>query len=157
MDEQLSAFGGMGASSRPAELAETHISVIIFVGDRAYKLKKPVRTAFLDYSTRAAREAICHQEVALNRRLAPDVYLGVVDMLGPDGEKLDHLVAMRRMPSDRRLSTLVADGAATPAELTAVARARLPRSTQRLAAVPTSTTRPHPRRCATSGARTSRR
>jgi aminoglycoside phosphotransferase family enzyme/predicted kinase len=123
VNEDLTAFGGAGgATSRPAELAETHISVIIFVGDRAYKLKKPIRTAFLDYSTRAAREEICHEEVALNRRLAPDVYLGVVDMLSPNGEKLDHLVAMRRMPSDRRLSTLVEDGSATPAELTSVAR-----------------------------------
>ena len=60
----------------------------------------------------AARRArpICHREVELNRRLAPDVYLGVVDVVGPDGEPCDHVVAMRRMPDERRLSTLVARG-----------------------------------------------
>jgi aminoglycoside phosphotransferase family enzyme/predicted kinase len=123
VDELVSAFGARrDAMASPAELAETHISVVLFVGDRAYKLKKPIRTAFLDYSTREAREEICHQEVALNRRLAPDVYLGVVDLVGPHGEKLDHLVAMRRMPSDRRLATLVEEGSVTPAHLISVAR-----------------------------------
>jgi aminoglycoside phosphotransferase family enzyme/predicted kinase len=123
VDDLVTAFGTVGAGiGRPAEIAETHVSVVIFVGDRAYKLKKPVRTAFLDYSTRAAREAVCHQEVALNRRLAPDVYLGVVDLLGPDRQPVDHLVAMRRMPGDRRLSTLVEEGRATAALLVPVAR-----------------------------------
>jgi len=123
MHELVSAFGAVGAGVGPiAEIAETHVSVVVFVGDRAYKLKKPIRTAFLDHSTRAAREAVCHQEVALNRRLAPDVYLGVVDLIGPDGEKLDHLVAMRRMPAERRLSTLVQTGQATGGMLGSVAR-----------------------------------
>lgn len=85
---------------------ETHISWLFFVGDRAYKLKKPVRLDFLDFSTREAREVACHREVELNRRLAPDVYLGVADVNGPDGSPCDHLVVMRRMPDDRRLSTL---------------------------------------------------
>jgi uncharacterized protein len=95
-------------------LVETHISILFFVGDRAYKLKKPVRFDFLDFSTRLRREQACHREVELNRRLAPDVYLGVADVIGPDGhpgDAIDHLVVMRRMPSDRRLSTLVATGA----------------------------------------------
>jgi aminoglycoside phosphotransferase family enzyme len=69
----------------PAALAESHISVLVFVGDRAYKLKKPVVLGFLDFSTRKAREAGCHREVDLNRRLAPDVYLGVADVTGPTG------------------------------------------------------------------------
>jgi aminoglycoside phosphotransferase family enzyme/predicted kinase len=97
--------------SEPAAIAETHISVVAFVGDRAYKLKKPVALGFLDFTTRAGRRAACAREVALNRRLAPDVYLGVADVTGPDGQLADHLVVMRRMPSDRRLATLVADGA----------------------------------------------
>jgi aminoglycoside phosphotransferase family enzyme/predicted kinase len=118
------AFGPFvrGLSAHAAEVIETHVSAVVFLGDRAYKLKKPVRTAFLDYSTREAREAICHREVELNRRLAPDVYFGVVDFIGPDGDPFDHAVAMRRMPADRRLSTLVRDATATNDMMTAIAR-----------------------------------
>src|SRR5690606_13262563 len=53
---------------------------------------------------------VCHREVELNRRLAPDAYLGVADVVGPDGEVCEHMVVMRRMPPERRLSTLVAEG-----------------------------------------------
>jgi hypothetical protein len=90
---------------------------VLLVGDRAYKLKKPVDLGFLDFSTVAARKAVCLREVELNRRLAPDVYLGVADVLGPDGAVCDHLVVMRRMPEDRRLSTLVAAGVPLEADL----------------------------------------
>jgi aminoglycoside phosphotransferase family enzyme/predicted kinase len=93
-----------------ASVAETHSAVVFFVGDRAYKLKKPVDLGFLDFRSRAGREAVCHREVELNRRLSPDVYLGVADVHGPGGEMCDHLVVMRRMPHDRRLSTLVERG-----------------------------------------------
>lgn len=92
-----------------AALAETHSAVVLFLGDRAYKVKKPVDLGFLDFRERATREAACHREVELNRRLAPDVYLGVADVTGPDGEVCDHLVVMRRMPPERRLSRLVAE------------------------------------------------
>jgi aminoglycoside phosphotransferase family enzyme/predicted kinase len=111
------------ASLSEAGMAETHISVLFFVGDRAYKLKKPVQFPFADFSTRAARERACHREVALNRRLAPDVYLGVSDIIGPDGQPCDHLVVMRRMPDDRRLARLVRDhDPDVPAALEDVAR-----------------------------------
>ena len=105
-----------------AKLTETHISVLVMIGDRAYKLKKPVRLDFVDLSTREAREQLCHREVELNRRIAPDVYLGVADILGPDQTVCDHLVVMRRMPEDRRLSTLVRTGALAEAQLQQVAR-----------------------------------
>ncbi|MGZ6884588.1 MAG: bifunctional aminoglycoside phosphotransferase/ATP-binding protein [Acidimicrobiia bacterium] len=95
----------------PAAVRETHVSTLFFVGDRAYKLKKPVTLDFVDLSTREARERLCRREVELNRRLAPDVYLGVADVTGPDGRPCDHLVVMRRMPEERRLATLVAAGA----------------------------------------------
>ena len=102
------ALAMTGASSPgTAELRETHISLVVLFGDRVYKLKKPVRLNFVDLTTREARERICHREVELNRRIAPDVYLGVADVTGPDGEICDHLVVMRRMPDDRKLSTLV--------------------------------------------------
>ncbi len=105
-----------------AALAETHSAIVVFTGDRAYKLKKPVKFDFLDFSTRELREEAAHREVALNRRLAPDVYLGVADVLDVDGAPCDHLVVMRRMPDDRRLSALVAAGAATVADLRDLAR-----------------------------------
>ncbi len=94
----------------PAAVAETHSAVVFFVGDRAYKLKKPVDLGFLDFRTREAREAVCHREVDLNRRLAPDVYLGVADVIGPDGAPCDHLVVMRRLPHEQRLTSLVRSG-----------------------------------------------
>ena len=95
----------------PAVLHETHVSVVVEAGEFAYKLKKPVRFGFLDFRSRDTREAACHREVELNRRLAPDVYLGVADITGPDGRVCDHLVVMRRLPASRRLSTLVRAGA----------------------------------------------
>jgi len=105
-----------------AAVAETHISVLLAIGDRVYKLKKPVALGFLDFSDRTSRERACHREVDLNRRLAPDVYLGVADVVGPDGEPCDHLVVMRRMPAARRLAALVRAGGPLAAVLTAVAR-----------------------------------
>jgi len=90
-----------------ASVAETHISILFFVGDRVYKLKKPVRFGFIDLSTREARRRLCHREVELNRRLAPDVYLGVVDVVDQQGRTIDHLVEMVRLPDDRRLATQI--------------------------------------------------
>lgn len=107
--------------SEPA-VTETHISVLFFVGDRAYKLKKTVDLGFVDLTPREARERICHREVELNSRLSPDVYLGVLD-ISAEGEPVDHLVVMRRMPDDRRLSTLVTEGDTSVGEhLRALAR-----------------------------------
>lgn len=105
----------------PAAVAETHSGVVFFLGDRAYKLKKPVDLGFLDFRTREARLDACRREVELNRRLAPDVYLGVADVSGPDGQLCDHLVVMRRMPDDRRLSSMVAAGADTGPHLAGLA------------------------------------
>jgi aminoglycoside phosphotransferase family enzyme/predicted kinase len=93
-----------------AAVAETHSGVVFFLGDRAYKLKKAVDLGFLDFRSREARLEACRREVALNRRLAPDVYLGVADVVGADGRLADHLVVMQRMPDDCRLSTITADG-----------------------------------------------
>lgn len=118
--EDVHAFAPT-AWGAPAAVAETHISVVTFVGDRAYKLLKPVDMGFLDHSTREARRVACAREVALNRRLAPDVYLGVMDLTAPDGRVLDHLVVMRRMPAERRLAALL-DTAEADDAVRAVAR-----------------------------------
>ncbi|MCC6833280.1 MAG: AAA family ATPase [Thermoleophilia bacterium] len=103
----MDAYGPTPGAAQPASVAETHISVVTFVGDRAYKLNKPLDLGFLDHRTLAARRAACHREVMLNRRLSPDVYLGVLDVHGPDGAVCEHLVAMRRMPAERRLTRLL--------------------------------------------------
>ena len=87
-------------------MVETHISVLVFVGDRVWKVRKPVRFGFLDFSDRAARLDDCRREVEVNRRLAPDVYLGVADVV-LDGVAVDHMVVMRRLPGERRLAALV--------------------------------------------------
>ena len=87
---------------------ETHMSWVFLAGERAYKLKKPVRFAYLDFSSLARREAACRAELRLNRRLAPDVYLGVEPLtsapkrggsfsLGGSGPVVDWLVVMRRL------------------------------------------------------------
>jgi aminoglycoside phosphotransferase family enzyme/predicted kinase len=94
----------------PVEFVETHISVLGFQGDRVYKLKKPVRFAFADLSTPRLRESDCEREVALNRRFAPDVYVGVLPLTDAHGDVVDHVVEMRRLPDDRRLTALVAHG-----------------------------------------------
>ena len=107
--------------TRP-EVIETHISVLFSLGDRVYKLKKPVDLGFVDFTDRAVRRRTCEREVELNARFAPDVYLGVADVIGPDGEPCDHLVVMRRMPAARRLATLVSGGEDVDAALRDVAR-----------------------------------
>jgi uncharacterized protein len=100
---------------------ETHVSVLFFSGDRVYKLRKPVKFGFLDFSSREAREADCHREVELNRRYAPDVYLGVYDLVD-EGQPIDHLVVMKRLPEERRLATLSSEHKVGPADLADVVR-----------------------------------
>jgi aminoglycoside phosphotransferase family enzyme len=128
------AEGGTGEAY--AAVAETHSAVVFLAGERAYKMKKPVDLGFLDFTEPGARAAACRREVELNRRFAPDVYLGVAAIHGPDGRVCDHLVVMRRMPAARRLSTLVRAGIPVEGPLRQVARvlaawhAAAPRSAQ---------------------------
>lgn len=84
------------------------MSTLFFHGDRVYKLKKPVDNGFLDFTEVASRREACHREVELNRRFAPDVYLGVAD-ISMGGDELDHVVVMRRLAEGRRLSALLDD------------------------------------------------
>lgn len=107
-------------ASRPSEVVvvETHMSYVFLAGDRAFKLKKPVRFPFLDFSTLHAREIDSLEEVRLNRRLAPDVYLGTTPLtlsegalsLGGDGAVVDWLVEMRRLPDNLMLDRLLSAG-----------------------------------------------
>ncbi|OHV31571.1 hypothetical protein BCD49_31605 [Pseudofrankia sp. EUN1h] len=104
------------------ETTETHSATLTFAVDLVYKVKKPLDLGFLDFRTREARLAACEDEVALNRRLAPDVYLGVADLRDGEGRLVDHAVVMRRLPERRRLSTLVRRGQPLDEALRAVAR-----------------------------------
>ncbi len=110
------------AGERYAGVAETLSAVVFSAGDRVYKLKKPVRTGFLDFSTPEARATACQREIKLNRRFTPDVYLGVAEIRDPAGQVCDHLVVMRRMPAARRLSTLVQAGKPVSAAVRQVAK-----------------------------------
>jgi uncharacterized protein len=88
------------------EVHETHISWVFLTGDRAYKLKKPIVLEFVDYGTPERRRRMCHEEVRLNRRLAPDLYLGVrgvartadgAELIDEDDPRaVDYVVEMRR-------------------------------------------------------------
>jgi aminoglycoside phosphotransferase family enzyme len=96
---------------------ETHMSWIFFAGDHVFKLKKPVRFAYLDFSTLARREAACCAELKLNRRLAGDVYLDVVPLvlsqrglaIGGTGITVDWLVVMRRLNEAWTLEQMLVD------------------------------------------------
>lgn len=102
----------------PVTRRETHMSWIFFVGETVYKLKKPVRFAYLDFSTLARREAACRAEFALNQRLAPDIYWDVVSLtragdglkIGGTGEVVDWLVVMLRLDPSRTLEARLAAG-----------------------------------------------
>ncbi|MHA6783111.1 hypothetical protein ACVGOW_19245 [Pseudonocardia saturnea] len=67
----------------PVAVRETHVGIVFLVGDRAYKMKKPVHNDFLDFRTPNHRRAACRREIELNRRLAPDVYLGISEVPRP--------------------------------------------------------------------------
>jgi uncharacterized protein len=111
-----------GSVAGGAAVAETHAATVVFLGDRAYKVKKPVDLGFLDFSTPEARHRVCLREVELNRQFAPDVYLGVAQAGFVGGDPCEWLVVMRRMPADRRLTALVATGEDVRGPLRALAR-----------------------------------
>ena len=102
---------------------ETHISWVFLTGAYAYKLKKPVQLPFLDFSTLEARRHYCEEELRLNRRFAPELYLEVVEIrgsshaprIGGDGPLLDYAVRMRQFPQEALASRLLARGELTAA------------------------------------------
>lgn len=112
----------MTSAEQPTRLAETHSACVLLSGERVYKWKKPVDFGFLDFRELDQRRRACDRELELNRRLAPDVYLEVATLAGADGRAIEHTVVMRRLPDERRLSQLVADGADVAGCLREVAR-----------------------------------
>ncbi|MDI2030262.1 AAA family ATPase [Saccharopolyspora sp. TS4A08] len=95
---------------------------MVFIGDRAYKVKKPVDFGFLNFTSAEARRVACVREVELNRRLTPDVYLDLSEVLDGEGRSCDWIVVMRRMPPESRLATLVERGVDVRADLEQLAR-----------------------------------
>jgi len=114
--------------SEPIRVAETHISWVLLTGEYAYKIKKPVRLSFLDYSTLARRRWLCEEELRLNRRLAPDLYLGVsliggtpeAPRIDADGTPLEYAVRMRQFSPADELTALLATGDITPHDVAAL-------------------------------------
>jgi aminoglycoside phosphotransferase family enzyme/predicted kinase len=104
-----------------ADVRETHSGTVVLMGEHAYKVKKPVDLGFLDFTERETRTAVCEREVELNRRLAPDVYLGVGGLVRPDGVT-EPVVVMRRMPESARLSDLLRRGKDLTVEVDRIAR-----------------------------------
>lgn len=117
MSHELASNGG------PAQFRETHTAFVILIGDRAYKVKKTVTNDFLDFSTVQLRESACNREVFLNRRLAPDSYLGVAHLSDPAGGASEPVIVMRRYPDSARLATMVRTGADVEPNLVAIAEA----------------------------------
>lgn len=109
------------AGDLAAQVRETHTGVVVLIGDRAYKAKKPVVTDFLDFSTTARRERACLHEVTLNKRLAPDSYLGVAHVTDPQGGPAEPVIVMRRHPDSMRLASLVTGGQPVREHLQAIA------------------------------------
>ena len=126
---------------------ETLVSWVFLAGDRAYKLKKPLVLPFLDYGTRQRRREMCGEEVRLNRRLAPDLYLGVravaasadgLELAAEDDRRaVDYLVEMRRFNEQRTLAAKLERGELKRGEVVAVGRvlARFHARARRVAAV----------------------
>jgi uncharacterized protein len=124
-------------------LVTTHISWVFLTDREVWKLKRPVDYGFVNYTTLERRRHCCEDEVRLNRRLAPDVYLGVVPVrLGPrghwfgaDGAIVDYAVRMRRLPDERSAEALLRRDALTPDRLAGLAE-RLARFFMDAAATP---------------------
>lgn len=105
-----------------AEIHETHAGVVLLLGDKAIKVKKPVKFEFLDFSTPEKRLHALERELSLNRRLAPEVYEGVYTVCDDRGRAVEYALVMKRMPGDRSLERLAQSGACVDDCLVSVAR-----------------------------------
>lgn len=114
----------------PIRHIETHISHVLLCGDYAYKIKKDLNLGFVDFSSLGKRLVACQEEIRLNQRLAPQVYLGVVPITGTiesphvngPGQAIEYAVRMRQFPPDATLDRIDAAGRLTPAQVEAIGR-----------------------------------
>lgn len=113
------------------ELIETHISSVLLTGRFAYKIKKPLDLGFLDFTTLTARRYFCEEELRLNRRLAPRIYLGVVSIggtaespqIGATDSVIEYAVKMVEFPQESLLDRMLADAALQPQHIDLLAAA----------------------------------
>ena len=120
----------LGHAVERVELLQTHASCILLAGDCAYKIKKPVNLGFLDFSTLEARRRYCEEELRLNRRTAPALYLEVLPIVGSvahpviggSGAPIEYALRMRRFEQDHLLDQMARRGALTPQHIDALAR-----------------------------------
>jgi aminoglycoside phosphotransferase family enzyme len=116
-------------TTRKVQVAQTQMSVVFLIDTFVYKIKKPVNLGYLDYTTLEKRHHLCEQEVKLNRRLCPEVYLGVVPItldrgkiiLDGKGEAIEYAVKMRKLPYNRMMDVLLVKNRVTPAMMVRVA------------------------------------
>ncbi len=114
----------------PVELIQTHVSYVFLTGDYAYKVKKPVNFGFLDYSTLEKREHFCRQELEMNKRGAPELYLEVLPVtqegeklnLGGTGEVVEYVLKMRQFPQSALLSEMFEQGTLTQSHMEELGR-----------------------------------
>lgn len=125
----LSSPGCYDHVAGPVQMVETHISHVLLTGEFAYKIKKPLNLGFLDFSSLDKRLHACEEEVRLNQRLAPAIYLGIVPITGSpvmphingSGEAFEYAVKMRQFPPDATLDRLDAEGRLTARQVEAIA------------------------------------
>jgi uncharacterized protein len=119
------------AVQTPIRSVQTHISWVFLTGDYAYKLKKPIKLSFLDFSTLAKRKYYCDEELRLNRALSPELYLDVVpiyrtktgySLSDREGEPVEYAVKMRQFREEDVLSQAFRDGRVTKAHIIELAR-----------------------------------
>lgn len=133
LDRLIAALRAPGCYPHAAasvDLLQTHISCILLAGDYAYKIKKPVNLGFLDFSTLAARRFYCEEELRLNRRTAPGLYLEVIPIsgsesapvLGGGGPAIEYALKMRRFGQDALLDRMARGGALAPRHIDALAQ-----------------------------------
>jgi uncharacterized protein len=130
MVESLRQSPDWPEEEKPIEMKQTHISVLLLGRYRVAKLKKPVDFGFLDYTTLSKREQAVEAEIQLNRRLCPNVYIGVgrvidnagiISFAGKEGKLVDYCVWMKRLPEEHMLDQLVARNEATEAMIERIA------------------------------------
>ncbi len=123
-----------GHAAEDIQLVQTHISYVFLAGDFVYKFKKPVDFGFLDFSTLEKRQECCEQELILNRRLCPEIYLDLVRLTSQDdgftlngtGEVVEYGIMMKRMPEEKMMSNLVKDGKVDKSHIDALVEALVP-------------------------------
>jgi hypothetical protein len=145
VEDQSEIIAFLERKLAPDRRIDTHGAVVFLAGDRAYKLKRAVKFPYMDFSTVERRHAMCDAELAINRALAPEIYLGVEEVRTPSGSpgagKSDWLVVMRRFDEAGLLDRMAERGALTPAIMAALG-ARIARFHQGLVPIRSGFGRP---------------